>query len=88
MSTRKFTARIEDAGRGGAFVSIPFDVEEAFGKKRVPIKATIDGEPYRGTLSYTHKKEFVKWILEAKRPETRTSRVKKTIEMVRQGQSR
>ena len=45
-----FKATIEDAGGGGAFVRIPFDVEAAFGKKRVKIKATIEGEPYRGTL--------------------------------------
>ena len=29
---------------------IPFDVEQAFGKKRVPIRATIDGVEYQGTL--------------------------------------
>lgn len=45
-----FKATIEDAGGGGAFVRIPFDVEAAFGKKRVKIKATIEGEPYRGML--------------------------------------
>ena len=37
-------------GGGGAFVEVPFDVEKAFGKKRVPIPASIDGEPYRGSL--------------------------------------
>ena len=45
-----FSAVIENAGGGGAFVRIPFDVEDAFGKKRVKVKATIEGEPYRGTL--------------------------------------
>lgn len=45
-----FKAVIEDAGKGGAFVTVPFDVEAAFGKKRVKIKATIDGQPYRGSL--------------------------------------
>jgi hypothetical protein len=45
-----FQARIEAAGGGGAYVRIPFDVEAAFGKKRVPVNATIDGEHYRGTL--------------------------------------
>jgi hypothetical protein len=49
-SIQRFTSVIESAGGGGAFVSIPFDVELAFGKKRVPVEATIDGEPYRGTL--------------------------------------
>jgi hypothetical protein len=45
-----FKAVIEDAAGGGAFIKIPFDVEAAFGKKRVKVKATIDGEPYRGSL--------------------------------------
>lgn len=45
-----FTAPIEAAERGGAYVTIPFDVEQAFGRKRLPISATFDGEPYRGTL--------------------------------------
>jgi Bacteriocin-protection, YdeI or OmpD-Associated/Domain of unknown function (DUF1905) len=33
-------------------------------------------------LSYTHRKEYVRWINEAKRPETRENRVNKTIEML------
>jgi hypothetical protein len=45
-----FKAVIENAGGGGAFVQIPFDVEQAFGKKRVKIKALIEGVPYRGLL--------------------------------------
>ena len=45
-----FRAKIEEAGGGGAFVRIPFDVEAAFGKKRVRVNARIDGERYRGTL--------------------------------------
>lgn len=50
MDEHTFTAVIEDAGSGGAFVRIPFDVEQAFGTKRPRVRATIDGEPYRGTL--------------------------------------
>jgi hypothetical protein len=45
-----FIANITSAGGGGAFVQVPFDVEKAFGKKRVPVQAEINGEPYRGTL--------------------------------------
>jgi hypothetical protein len=33
-------------------------------------------------LSYTHRKEYVQWINEAKRPETRQNRLVKTIEML------
>jgi bifunctional DNA-binding transcriptional regulator/antitoxin component of YhaV-PrlF toxin-antitoxin module len=31
-------------------ITIPFDVEEVFGAKRVPVKATINGEVYRGSI--------------------------------------
>ena len=150
MSQRyKFRAVIEAAGGGGAFVTVPFDVEQAFGKKRVKIKALIEGEPYRGTLvrmggpehlllvlkdirekigksfgdeieieleedteprqvevpqdlkdvmesdpeaqeffkhlSYTHQKEYVKWIEEAKQDQTRQSRILRTVELLKQG---
>ena len=46
----KFRAKIENAGDGGAYVSVPFDVEKAFGQKRVKVKALIEGQPYRGSL--------------------------------------
>ena len=34
----------------GAYVEIPFDVREVFGKGRVPVNATFDGVPYQGSL--------------------------------------
>jgi len=34
----------------GAYVEIPFDVKEVFGKGRVPVNATFDGEPYSGSI--------------------------------------
>jgi hypothetical protein len=145
---RTFSAPIEDAGGGGAYVTIPFDVERVFGKKRVPVNATIDGVPYRGslvrmggdshrlgilksiresigkqpgdmveivveedmaervvevppdlrealerapeagrafaTLAFTHQREYVTWITEAKRAETRERRIAKAIERIEQ----
>lgn len=33
-----------------AYIEIPFDVKEAFGKARVPVHATFDGEPYDGQV--------------------------------------
>ena len=33
-----------------AYIEVPFDVKEAFGKSRVPVHATFDGEPYDGLL--------------------------------------
>ena len=144
-----FTAVIQNAGGGGAFVEVPFDVEQAFGSKKPKVKATIEGVPYRGTLvrmgtechvliilkgireqigktfgdevtisvepdteprlieippdlarelkkdkeakaffdklSYTHQKEYVTWINEAKKQETRQNRILKTLEMLKKG---
>ena len=34
----------------GAYVEIPFDVKEVFGKGRVKVHALFDGEPYAGSL--------------------------------------
>ena len=145
-----FTAVIQNAGGGGAFVEVPFDVDQAFGSKKPKVKATIEGVPYRGTLvrmgtechvliilkgireqigktfgdevtisvepdteprlieippdlakelkkdkeakaffdklSYTHQKEYVTWINEAKKQETRQNRILKTLEMLKKGQ--
>lgn len=51
MNTKHtFTAIIQNAGGGGAFVEVPFDVEAAFGSKKPKVKALIEGIPYRGTL--------------------------------------
>jgi hypothetical protein len=47
---RAFTATIQNAGGGGAFVEVPFDVEQAFGSKKPKVRALIEGVPYRGTL--------------------------------------
>lgn len=34
----------------GAYVEIPLDVREVFGKGRVKVDALFDGEPYAGSL--------------------------------------
>lgn len=34
----------------GAYVEIPFNVKEIYGKGRVKVHATFDGEPYDGSL--------------------------------------
>ncbi|GAA2891387.1 hypothetical protein Acy02nite_74910 [Actinoplanes cyaneus] len=39
-------------------------------------------------LAYSHRKEFVRWITEAKRDTTRADRVAKTLEMLRAGEHR
>jgi hypothetical protein len=41
--------------------------------------------PFFETLSYTHRKEYCRWITGAKREETRRMRLKKSIEMLGRG---
>jgi hypothetical protein len=36
-------------------------------------------------LSYTHRKEYVRWIIGAKRPETRVTRIERSIKMLNAG---
>lgn len=53
------------------------------------LRAALDGdEPARAAfdaLSYTHRREYVEWIAEAKRQETRRRRVEQTVERLRSG---
>ncbi len=44
------------------------------------VRAAFDG------LSFTHRKEYARWITEAKRPETRDRRVNQALERLRQRQ--
>jgi len=59
-------------------IEIPADLMKEL-KKDKEAKALFE------KLSYTHQKEYVSWITEAKKEETRQARVLKTIEMLRKG---
>ena len=37
-------------GNGGAYVAFPYDIRTVFGKGRVKVHATFDGEPYDGSI--------------------------------------
>jgi len=37
-------------GMDAAYIEIPFDVQQAFGAKRVKVLAEFDGYPYRGSI--------------------------------------
>lgn len=146
---KKFTAIIQQhEGINGAYIEIPFDVNEVFGAKRVKVLATFDEVPYRGSivrmndcymigipqairkkivkdfgasivvtiekdeeeriveipdefqalldkepkaketyaqLSFTGKKEYIRWITEAKKQETRINRMEKAISLLIEG---
>jgi hypothetical protein len=62
-------------------VAVPDDLAAAIG--RVKVAATTFDK-----LAYSHRKEYVRWIEEAKRPATRAARVAKAVEMLREGKTR
>jgi hypothetical protein len=41
--------------------------------------------PVFNALSYTHRKEYCRWITEAKKEETRAKRLEKSVEMLKKG---
>lgn len=47
----RFNAEIKQVeGKDASYIEIPFDVEAVYGSKRVKVKATFDGHPYRGSI--------------------------------------
>jgi hypothetical protein len=148
VAAKRFTVVLERVQKTATMFRVPFDLEEAFGRARPPVKVTIRGHTWRTTpgvyggvgyigvnravkaatgvdagdrvdvtmeldteprrvtlpadlraalaanptaksafakLSYTHKREYVEWVEEAKRPETRVRRITATVAGVREG---
>jgi len=82
----RFQAELKQRSPGN-FVEIPFDPPEVFGEARPPVRGTLNGLPFRGRIA-KYDGEYmlgVEWIAEAKRPETRTRRVAKAVELIREG---
>src|SRR5436305_517597 len=63
---------------GERVVEVPNDLSAA-------LAADPAVEAAFAALSYTHRKEYVRWVEEAKKDETRAQRVATTVEMVRGG---
>jgi hypothetical protein len=59
-------------------VAIPSDLKKAFSELSECKRAFF-------RLSYTHQKDFVRWITEAKRPETRAKRIERCLELLEAG---
>ena len=63
------------------------DEEERILEVPAPFEKLMKKEgllPFFETLSYTHRKEYCRWISEAKKEETRSKRLEKAIEMLKQ----
>jgi hypothetical protein len=51
MKTYEFDAIIQKVpDQDGAYVAVPFDIKTEFGKGRLLVYATFDGEPYNGSI--------------------------------------
>lgn len=59
-------------------VTVPDDLAKAFAKNK-------KAKTFFDALAYTGRKEYVMWIVSAKREETRAERVKKTVEKLLAG---
>jgi uncharacterized protein YdeI (YjbR/CyaY-like superfamily) len=59
-------------------VELPPDLERAL-RKSPAAKAVFE------KLSYTHRKDYAAWVAEAKRPETRATRVEESIRLLAHG---
>jgi hypothetical protein len=62
------------------------DEEERILEVPAHFKALMKQEgllPFFETLSYTHRKEYCRWITEAKKEETRRNRLEKAVDMLR-----
>ena len=59
-------------------VDVPDELRDA-------LAAEPEAREFFERLAYSHRKEYVDWILEAKRDETRRRRVERTLELLRDG---
>ena len=148
VPARSFTVELERVQKTATMFRVPFDLEDAFGRARPPVKVTIRKHTWRTTpgvydgvghivvnrsvkaatgvdagdrvhvrmeldteprtvavpkdlaralgaepaakqafaeMSFTHRREYVDWIEEAKRPHTRARRIASTVARVRDG---
>jgi Bacteriocin-protection, YdeI or OmpD-Associated/Domain of unknown function (DUF1905) len=93
----EYRTTVVRGGRTATGLPVPDDVVVKLGAgKRPPVQVTVGGHTYRTTvaplggafwapLAAEHQKEWVRWVLEAKRPETRATRIAKTVESLRAG---
>jgi hypothetical protein len=148
VAKKRFTVELQRVEKTATMFRVPFDLNEAFGRARPPVKVTIRGHTWRTTpgvydgvgyvvvnrsvkaatgvdapdrvrvemevdtepstvrlpadlrdalraddaawqafqkLSFSHRREYVEWVEEAKRPETRARRIAATVARAAEG---
>lgn len=88
---------VNRAAREGAGVHAGDEVEVTLAPDTAPREITVpedlqralDADPRAAAgfdaLSYSHQREYVEWVEEARRPETRERRITKSVERARSG---
>jgi hypothetical protein len=78
----------------GDSVEVEIELDNAPREVDVPeaLANALDGDPaaaaaFKG-MAYTHRKEYARWIEEAKREETQQRRVEQALDMLRAGKTR
>ena len=61
-------------------VEVPADLAAALGQDDTA-RANFEALPY------SHRKEWVRWVTEAKKPDTRTTRITKTVQSLHEGKT-
>jgi hypothetical protein len=75
----------------GDEVEVDIELDDAPREVPVPddLRAALESEPeataFFDSLAHTHRKEWVRWVEEAKREQTRRTRVEKTVAALREG---
>jgi hypothetical protein len=97
VPAKSFTVELQRVQKTGTMFRVPFDLEEAFGCVRPPVKVTIRNHTWRttpgvyGGVGHIVVNRAVKAgtgvdaVEGAKRPETRTRRIAATVARVRDG---
>ena len=88
------TTRADAGVDQGDEVTVDLEIDDAPRKVRTPpdLNRALKDDPrakaFWGALSYSNKKLYVDWILDAQQPETRAKRVAETVQGMRDGKKR
>ncbi len=86
--------RAAAGAEAGDTVEVELELDTAPREVVVPeaLARALAADPVAGAafdgLAYTHRKEYARWIDEARREETRERRVAQALEMLREGRTR
>jgi Bacteriocin-protection, YdeI or OmpD-Associated/Domain of unknown function (DUF1905) len=87
-------ARQNAGAEAGDEVEVALELDEAPREVEVPeaLAAALAADPEASAsferMAFTHRKEYARWVTEAKKEETRERRVQQAVEMIRAGQTR